>query len=230
MKALFALTAAFLASSVIAEEGDDTLRYFLSKSDIVVIGKVATDPEVDVSEDGVAKCRFGVSVTESLKGDNADDYINVTVAHSASNADDKLPWLNKKSKVLLFLRNAGDQERPNWTGADVWFSVQPHSGRMASSLKRLVAETQTERLPLMEGIVLSEKNGIAELSLGADDGIKAGHVLFWYRDDIGLGQMVVLSTTGDKSSAKFTVAPQTGIVEAGPVTPKKNDRVAARAK
>ncbi|MGH7140135.1 MAG: hypothetical protein ACREHD_30725 [Pirellulales bacterium] len=168
---------------------------------------------------------FAVSITESLKGESADDYLKVTVVHPESNADEKLAWLKKKSKLLLFLRNAGSHERPNWMSGDVWLSVQPYNGRMVSSLKRLVAETPKERLPLMEGIVLSEKDGVVELSLGADDGIQPGHVLFWYRDNVQLGRLVVSSATSDKSVAKYTLAAD---ADAETGVPKKNDRIVTR--
>jgi hypothetical protein len=225
MKILIALTAALFAGSAVADEGDDTLRHFLSKSDIVLVGKIATEPEVHASDGGSAKYLFGFAVTESLKGEIADNYLNATIVHPESSADDKLTWLKKKSKALLFLRNAGDREHPNWIGADVWLSVQPYNQRMACSLKRLAAETPSERLPLMQGIVLSEKNGLVELSLGSNDGIKPGHVLFWYRENVKMGHFTVASATDEKATAKYVTSP-----EAGASLPKPNDRFVTLAK
>lgn len=102
------------------------------------------------------------------------------------------------------------------------------SGDQTGKLENTIgAETPTERLPIMDGIVLREKNGAVELSLGADDGIRRGHVLFWYRDGAQLGRLTIVSTTPDKSIAKYTPNPKSG-AEVGP--PKPDDLISTRAK
>lgn len=58
----------------------------------------------------------------------------------------------------------------------------PGGDELKETEKTIGVKTSPERLPIMDGIVLGEKTGLVELSLGADDGIRPGNVLFWYRD------------------------------------------------
>jgi hypothetical protein len=225
MKALFASAAMLFACSAIADEGDDSLRQSLSKSEAVLVDKVGTEPEIDTGKEGISRYRFGFSVSEVLKGDVDDEYLKVTITRSESNADERLTWLKKKSHVILFLRNLGDEKSPDWIGVDVSPNVRPYDERLVSSLKRLMAEPPAEQLPLMEAIVLGEKDGLVQLSLGADDGLKPGHVLFWYRGDVQMGQLVVAKTTADTSSAKYKANEA-----ANAKVPKRNDQVRTRAK
>ncbi|HVX09674.1 MAG TPA: hypothetical protein VHC22_00595 [Pirellulales bacterium] len=224
MKATFVSVAVLFACSAMAEEGDETLRKALSASEAVLVGKVATEPEIDTSKEGVSRYRFGLSVGETLNGEVTDKYLKITITRAESDADERLTWLKKKSHVVLFLRNLGDEKYPDWIGVDVSPNVRPYDERLVSSLKRLMAEPPTE-LPRMEGLVLGEKDGLAQISLGADDGVKPGHVFFWYRGDVAMGQLVVAKTSADTSSAKYQANQ-----EENAEPPKRNDRVVTRAK
>src|SRR5262249_39193142 len=57
-----------LAAPAFADDSDDTLRFFLSKSDLVVVGAITSQPFGTVTEVGVVHyiCDFGI--TQVLKG------------------------------------------------------------------------------------------------------------------------------------------------------------------
>ncbi|HUY90875.1 MAG TPA: hypothetical protein VMV10_19220 [Pirellulales bacterium] len=80
--------------------------------------------------------------------------------------------------------------------------------------------------PKLDGIVLaSRSDGLVEMSLGADDGLRAGQRAFVYRNHGGsskfLGVVEVVKTTPDKSVGK--VLPE---FKKGPI--EREDRVATR--
>jgi hypothetical protein len=129
-----------LAASAAADGGDDTLRFFLSKSDLVVVGKLTSEPAGVEKEAGVVNYRCQVAVSEVLKGKAATKgELTVNIIRFESAAEDKLPWFKKGATCILFLKSA-DPKTPAWETADVWFGVQPSSPWMARSLKRLAGQ------------------------------------------------------------------------------------------
>jgi hypothetical protein len=130
-----------LACSAAADASDDTLRFYLAKSDLVVLGAIASDPRVFSKEDGVENhvCEFRIA--DVLKGPKPGaDPITVNIVRFEGDEEDRLPELRKGSKCILFLRSAGGGAMPAWQTADFWFGVQRPSPWMARSLKRLAAQ------------------------------------------------------------------------------------------
>lgn len=82
------------------------------------------------------------------------------------------------------------------------------------------------RPPRVDGVVLaSSSEGLIEISLGSDDGIRKGHLLEVYRlrPDVSkyLGRIEIIRTAPDKSVAKVIPEFRKGVIE-------KEDRVATR--
>lgn len=80
--------------------------------------------------------------------------------------------------------------------------------------------------PKLDGIVLAARsNGLVEISLGSDDGLRKGHLAYIYRQQKGQSKPVakieVVEVTPDKSVGK--VIPEFRL---GPI--ERNDRVATR--
>jgi septal ring factor EnvC (AmiA/AmiB activator) len=80
--------------------------------------------------------------------------------------------------------------------------------------------------PRVDGLVLAVNNqGMVEISLGSDDGIRRGHTLDVYRNNATtskyLGRIQVLTTQPDKSVAKILPEFRKGLIQ-------KEDRVATR--
>lgn len=132
-----------LVVNAAADEGDDTLRMYLSKSDIVVAGELLSEPKGRASEAGVVHLSFRFRVTDVLKGKAVDDRdILVAIARYELMSGDDLPWVRKGAKATLFLRKRSTKKGtgPELSGADMWFGIQPANWTMQKSLKRLAGE------------------------------------------------------------------------------------------
>jgi hypothetical protein len=131
-----------LSASAHADSGDDTLRFFLSRSDLVVVVTITSDPQAIPKEAGAVHYNCNAAVAEVLKGAgeaSPKDELSVSIIRLEREAEDKVPYLKKGGKCILFLKSAGVKV-PYWESADVWFGVQRHSPWMARSLKRLAQE------------------------------------------------------------------------------------------
>jgi hypothetical protein len=113
------------------EADDDTLRFYLTKSDLAVSGTIISEPAGFSSESGIVVYQFKFKVSEALAGKPPKSKeISVGIARFERGAADRLFYMRKGSKCILFLKNNGE-------GADFWFAIQPFSSAMARSLKRL---------------------------------------------------------------------------------------------
>lgn len=124
-----------------ADEGDDTLKYYLSKSDLVVLGTIVNEPASFSSELGVLyySCKF--EVHDVLKGDASLEgkTLHVSIKRFEMVVEDKHPLLKRGHQSILFLKD-GSLDVPSWVTTDFWFGLQYPSRWMAQSLKRLAAE------------------------------------------------------------------------------------------
>ncbi|HEX5445546.1 MAG TPA: hypothetical protein VFW87_17095 [Pirellulales bacterium] len=127
-------------------EGDDTLRGYLAKSDLVLVGHIQSEPFGLSSELDVVRYHFDFKVSSVLKGDvTTDQTFPVRIVRFESVRDDELPWMSKGAKAILFLRKAPDGSHPRWVSADVWFGIQPANSQMERSLKQLAAAAKKQR-------------------------------------------------------------------------------------
>lgn len=128
-----------------ADEGDDTLRGWLAKADVVVAGQIVSEPVGFSFELGVVNYPCDFKVADVLKGDAklAGQTIKVNIVRFERDAKDKSPLIQKNAECILFLKQYG-QEKPAWRTADFWFGIQPGSPWLARSLKR-IAPLMTDR-------------------------------------------------------------------------------------
>jgi hypothetical protein len=132
------------APRAFADAGDDTLRFYLAKADVVVAGTIAAEPVGRMGEQGVITYLLDVKASEVVAGDAGKArrmhvYLNLFEFEPG----DRLAYLRKGAKVILFQKRAEEGAVPLWEGADVWFGIQPYHSTMAMSLKRLAAEPTT---------------------------------------------------------------------------------------
>ncbi|HUY91209.1 MAG TPA: hypothetical protein VMV10_20895 [Pirellulales bacterium] len=122
-----------------ADDGDDTLRYYLSKSSLVVSGKIVEGPRARILS-GVIYVSLKLKVTKVIKGE-ADGDILVGLTRYRSK-DEPLPEVMKKpGSVILFLNKGKlNPEIGGWVGADPWFAIQPYNSVLERSLARVHAE------------------------------------------------------------------------------------------
>lgn len=117
------------------DSDDETLRYYLSKSEAVVVGKVTDGLQrigVDFNPIPVNVIGFEIKVTDSIKGKVAAKQTIMVTVTRAYNIGQSLPP-EQGEKVVLFLKSSGD----SWVTADKWFGMQPHSLTLVEHLKRV---------------------------------------------------------------------------------------------
>ena len=131
----------FLSVSVLGDSSDDTLTFYLSKSDIVIQGTILNEPAAMIREDGVPNFHCEVKVSDVLKGDpklNGTN-VNVNIVRFEKDKEDHHPLIKKDAECILFLKQARDSSVGLET-ADVWFGVQHPFPWLARSLKRLAKQ------------------------------------------------------------------------------------------
>jgi hypothetical protein len=144
MKTLAIVALSFvLAQSVChADNSDDTLRFYLSKTDLVVLGTIMSEPMGIFHEDGVPNyiCQFKVSDVctgdAKLKGKT----IKVNIKRFEMNKKDHHPLIKKDAECILFLKQESDTTIPQWATTDFWFGVQHPFPWLVKSLKRLAKQ------------------------------------------------------------------------------------------
>jgi len=139
---LFACATFLAPAATRADSSDDTLKFYLKKSDLVVLGTIKSDL-IGVSEEvGVLNYVCEFKVAEVLKGDPElkSKTIHVNIMRFELDPKDKHPLIRKDADCILFLKQEGEGTIPNWITTDFWFGIQQPSPSMAKSLKRLAAE------------------------------------------------------------------------------------------
>ena len=141
MKLLALLFSLIAVLPVHGDDGDDTLKSFLAKSELVVVGKITSEPIGINDEAGVPNYNCEFHVQDILKGDSKlkAQVIKINIMRFELDAIDKHPLIKKNSECILFLKSAAPNT-PVWVTADFWYGVQYPSPWMARSLKRLAAE------------------------------------------------------------------------------------------
>ena len=135
----------FVCCTARANERDDTLAHYLSKSQLVVVGKILTEPTSLIEEDGVANYNFDFKISDVIKGPSTKetDIIKVRVVRFENEPTKKHPLISKDQESILFLNDAGFRYML-WETADHWFGIQSTNPNLIASLNRL-NETNSEQ-------------------------------------------------------------------------------------
>jgi len=125
-----------------ADDGDETLRGWLSQAELVVAGTITNEPIGITHETGVPNYLCDFKVAEVIKGDATltGKTIPVNIVRFELAAKDQSPLVKKDAECILFLKNVSP-DKPVWQTVDAWFGVQQRSPMLVRSLKRLDAET-----------------------------------------------------------------------------------------
>jgi len=150
MKRALVLVLIIYADGAFADSSDDTLSFWLGKSDLVVLGRIVTLPSIRIEDLGTPIYHFDFNVSKVLTGD-ADlqgATIPVTLVRFERAEKDRHPLIMEGSECILFLDRTEDGRR--WVTVDPWFGIQYPSPWMARSLKRLAGKeslSDSETLP-----------------------------------------------------------------------------------
>jgi hypothetical protein len=157
MRCMFAFgLALMLPGLAVAEDIEETLRYYLAKSDVVVVGEFASEPVEIMANEELRHSQADRTITQIIKWDAPEktrvgDTLNV---HVLLDAEERLPELKKGGKCMLFLKCRDLKPKPTYITADIWFGVQRPSARLAKALAGVVAEQNKRplRVPAGEAI------------------------------------------------------------------------------
>jgi hypothetical protein len=127
-------------ATIFADTDDDTLQFYLEKSDLVVLGTIVELWGIPFDGVGVVQpWTYELRVAEVLKGDGdlKGKTIKFDIRHFMEDEKDVDPLLKKGNECIVFLRDDGDD---GWITADIWFGIHYPSPTMVKSLKRLAAQ------------------------------------------------------------------------------------------
>jgi hypothetical protein len=124
------------------EQSDDTLRFYLSKSELVVTGSIQTEPAGTIDKKGFIAYLCQFKVEDVLKGDAAfkGKEIWVGIDRYEWGGQDKHPLIKIGGECLLFLKSS-PPNAPTWMTSDAWFGIQHSTASLSRSLKRVLGET-----------------------------------------------------------------------------------------
>lgn len=138
MKIIALLTFFSIIFQAYANESDDTLKFYLSKSSLVVFGTITSNPTAISEEAGVINHYCEFKIQNVLKGNQnlENQVIKINIQRFESKEKDKHPLVKKDSECIVFLK----KPIPNaisWVTSDFWFGVQNPSPWMIRSLQKL---------------------------------------------------------------------------------------------
>ncbi len=147
MKRIALLTLACMALSpffAAADSSDDTLEFYLSKSDVVLRGTILNGPAGVIDESGVPNFYCEFKVSDVLKGDAKlnGTTVKVNIVRFEMDKKDHHPLIKKDAECILFLKQSKNNV-PSLKTADFWFGVQHPFPWLARSLKRLAKEQES---------------------------------------------------------------------------------------
>lgn len=138
-----------LARRASADDGDDTLKRWLARSDVVVDATIRSQPGAFYGEIGVANYALELEVHATLKGtalpppppeavpkDQPARPRALIVRFELVEAD-RLPCLKEGARVVLFLKELPTGNFPAHETADFWFGVQPYGPWLVRRLGEL---------------------------------------------------------------------------------------------
>jgi len=141
--------ALVLPGLAVAGNLEETLRFYLSKSDVVVLGEFTSEPvhaKTKFASGGEADFKIAQLIKwdapgETRVGESIKVHIVRAVLHGEDfEPEDRLPEFKKGGKCILFLECRDLKPTPSYITADIWFGVQRPSPWMAKSLARIVTE------------------------------------------------------------------------------------------
>ena len=117
----------------------DTLKHYLSKSEIIVTGKIVLVPPAVSSEGGsIANYSFHYQILEVIKGEAKlkGTIIQVSFKRFSSKDIKDNTVIKDNSEHMLFLKERVTKNNKYWTLADMWFGIQPINNFMRQELIR----------------------------------------------------------------------------------------------
>lgn len=126
----------FVSISYSIDTGYDTLRYYLSKSSLVVVGQLSSEAFC-LTETGVLTCSFQFNVREIIVGKAPSS--EIIYVHSIHFTDS--PCLKPNTQCIAYLKPASSTNAAEFEITDVWFGLQPTFPILEDALKSITNTT-----------------------------------------------------------------------------------------
>lgn len=134
-------TLVAFAVVAVADGGDDTLRYYIEKAELVAVASIVSVATLGIKEEGVQPYSCKVKVVEVLRGApalaKAEQELTVYIERFENKPEDQLSILKPGSKCIFFLVPSGRSDTDHFNSVDMWFGIQPYNSHMASRIKEL---------------------------------------------------------------------------------------------
>ena len=140
MKRLICIIFVMLPALVAADADDDTLEFYLKKSELVVVGTIVELWGIPWDGEKVVQpWTYELKISDVIRGGDSlkGKSIKFSIRHFMKVEKDVDPLLEKGSEIIVFLKDDGDG---GWETADIWFGIHFPSPTMIESLKRLASE------------------------------------------------------------------------------------------
>jgi hypothetical protein len=141
MRLLILLFLPLSISLGVANNTDEPFKSYLAGADLVVTGKITSDPSCLIGEASLLNsiCEFRVSGT--LNGDTEleGQIIHGYFERFEMDITNKHRLIKKDGECIRFLKEPA-LGPPSWATADYWFGMQEMSPWMTYSLKRLTTD------------------------------------------------------------------------------------------
>jgi hypothetical protein len=139
---MFALGLALvLPGFVLAVDTEETLRYYLAKSDLVVVGEFTSEPVVKEAIFETRHHEADFKIAQVIKWDAPKTRVGETIKVGILlEGEERLPEMKKGGKCMLFLECHALKPKPAYITADNWFGVQRPNPRLASALAQVIKE------------------------------------------------------------------------------------------
>jgi hypothetical protein len=147
MKQLALFIAAFASVSAIADIGDDTLRQYMSKSDVVLAAQLKSLTVERGTNSTTYKLVFMTHTGGVYHGRGPHgEEITVDLLHPGDLPPGELTFpFSEGTAYILFLKKPLTPESKAWRPADPWFAVQPHYSALAHALRRLSLDERRKK-------------------------------------------------------------------------------------
>jgi hypothetical protein len=121
----------------------DPLQLLVCKAELIVAAEITSQPVGWSTEDGVVEYVLDLKLVDRLKGSGAPR-ANLTVkgVRLEASPSDRLPYLVKGAKVVLFLKATKDGSLQSWETVDPYFGIQPRSEPMIRDIKLSVTHLE----------------------------------------------------------------------------------------
>ncbi|MBC8350476.1 MAG: M48 family metalloprotease [Planctomycetes bacterium] len=124
--------------------GADALREYLAESDLCLAGTITSEAMGVTGEAYVVNYSCEFDVTEVLCGKCDEKKPRVNIVHFEKTEEDRLPFVRKGGKCILFLKRLPKGNFPVWQSINMRYGTERYSYQLAKAIKRVASERSND--------------------------------------------------------------------------------------